>query len=96
MNRSASGLIYCFETIHFQKRDKDMSKLKGKVAVVTGASKGIGAAIAKSLAGEGASSSSTTPPARPAPTPWSAPSPLPAAKLSPSLAMSPRPWRHRA
>ncbi len=32
-----------------------MSKLKGKVAVVTGASKGIGAAIAKSLAGAGAS-----------------------------------------
>ena len=32
-----------------------MSKLTGKVEVVTGASKGIGAAIAKSLAAEGAS-----------------------------------------
>ena len=32
-----------------------MSKLKGKVAVVTGASKGLGAAIAKALAAEGAS-----------------------------------------
>jgi 3-oxoacyl-[acyl-carrier protein] reductase len=36
-------------------KEKEMNKLAGKVAVVTGASKGIGAAIAKSLAAEGAS-----------------------------------------
>src|SRR3984893_9592306 len=33
---------------------RDMSRLKNKVAVVTGASKGIGAGIAKGLAAEGA------------------------------------------
>ena len=40
---------------HTPRKGVTMSKLKGKVAVVTGASKGIGAAIAKALAAEGAS-----------------------------------------
>src|SRR5260221_515310 len=35
-------------------RENPMSKLVGKVAVVTGASKGIGAGVAKALAAEGA------------------------------------------
>jgi 3-oxoacyl-[acyl-carrier protein] reductase len=41
--------------IHQKVEGINMSKLSNKVAVVTGASKGIGAAIAKSLAAEGAS-----------------------------------------
>src|ERR1700686_686546 len=36
------------------RRRPQMNKLKGKVAIVTGASKGIGAAIAKGLAAAGA------------------------------------------
>src|SRR5713226_3993059 len=40
--------------IRDSSRRKNMNKLTNKVAVVTGASKGIGAGIAKSLAAEGA------------------------------------------
>jgi len=49
------------------KEESRMGKLEGKVAIVTGASKGIGASIAMHLAESGAAVVVTTPPARKAP-----------------------------
>src|SRR3974390_1236416 len=52
---SIRRLSKCLRGLEAGEKEEIMGKLAGKVAVVTGASKGIGAGIAKALGAEGAS-----------------------------------------
>jgi 3-oxoacyl-[acyl-carrier protein] reductase len=55
LNEAARVAIGATSTLPSKSKAPLMSKLEGKIAIVTGASKGIGAAIAKALAAQGAS-----------------------------------------